>query len=190
VAEHRLKPRLSLSGAAPRVDLFDGLSITENGDRALASLAGRRGRADDLDRACKDLFGVALPGPGRAASGQTYTVTWTGPEQWFVEAPFATHEDIARILKDKLRDAASVTEQTDGWVRFDVIGPRACDVFERLCALNVRRMQTGDTSRTLIEHLGCLVICRKQSLEFSVLGLRSAADSLHHAMVTAAKGTI
>ncbi len=190
MVEHRLKPLLPFGAATPRVDRFDGLTIAENADMALASLAGRRGRADDLDRACRDLFGVTMPGPGRSASGQTFTVIWTGPEQWFVEAPFATHEDIARILKDKLQDAASVTEQTDGWVRFDVTGARACDVFERLCALNVRQMQAGDASRTLIEHLGCLVICRGQSQQFSVLGPRSAARSLHHALTTAAMSAI
>ena len=185
-----LEPLLPLGAAIANVDRFEGLTITENANTALASLAGRRGRVADLNRACKDLFGVALPGPGRVASGQPYTVIWTGPEQWFVEAPFASHDDIARLLKDKLQDAASVTEQTDGWVRFEVTGARACDVFERLCALNVRRMQTGDASRTLIEHLGCLVICRRQSQEFSVLGPRSAARSLHHAIVTAAKSAI
>jgi sarcosine oxidase, subunit gamma len=190
VVEHRLKPLLPLGGAAPRVDRYDGLTISENADVALASLAGRRGQADNLDRACKDLFGTALPGPGCSASGQLYTVIWIGPEQWFVEAPFATHEDIARILKTVVKDAASVTEQTDGWARFDVAGPRACDVLERLCALNVRGMQTDDASRTLIEHLGCLVICRKQSLEFSVLGPGSAARSLHHAIVTVAQSAI
>lgn len=190
MVEHRLKPVLPLGGTTARIDTFDGLTIVENADFALASLAGRHGRAADLDRACKELFAAALPGPGHAASGQTFTVFWTGPEQWFVEAPFATHEDIARILKAAVQDAGSVTEQTDGWVRFDVTGPRTCDVFERLCALDVRRMQTGDASRTLIEHLGCLVICRSQRHVFSVLGPRSAARSLHHALATAARSAI
>jgi sarcosine oxidase, subunit gamma len=190
VADLRLKSLLPLGTVTPRVDRFDGLTMSENSDVALASLAGRRCQADNLDRACKDLFGAALPGPGSSSTGQTYTVIWTGPEQWFVEAPFATHENIAGILKDALQDAASVTEQTDGWARFDVAGPRACDVLERLCALNVRGMQKGHASRTLIEHLGCLVICRKQSLEFSVLGPRSTARALHHAIVTAAKSAI
>ncbi len=190
MVEHQLKSLLPLSTATPRVERFDGLCIVETAGLALASLAGRRGRTDELDRACWSLFGVAMPAPGRVASGPLYSVIWTGPEQWFVEAPLATHEDIARILKDKIRDAGSVTEQTDGWARFELTGPRACDVLERLCALNVRRMQTGDASRTLIDHLGCLVICRSQSQQFSVLGLRSAARSLHHALVTAAASAI
>jgi len=190
VADHRLKPLLPLGGDAPRVDTFDGFVLSENAGLALASLACRHGRAADFASATQALFGIAMPGPGRYVSAPPYGLIWTGPEQWFVEAPFASHEDIARILKDGLRDTASVTQQTDGWARFDVEGVRIADVFERLCALDMRRMQTGEATRTLIEHLGCLVICREAVRRFSVLGPRSAARSLHHALVSAATSAI
>jgi len=42
---------------------------------------------------------------------------------WFVEAPFDTHELIADLLRAALGDAASITEQTDAWVAFDLAAP-------------------------------------------------------------------
>jgi len=186
VSEPRLKPQLPLGGANPRVETFAGLTITERADVALASIACRRDRGAEFNSAAEALFGFALPGPGRIAASTPYAAIWTGPEQWFVEAPMATHEDIARMLKDKLGDAASVTELTDGWARFEVEGARLAGVFERLCEVDLRLMQAGQARHTVIEHLGCLVMCRVALTAITVLGPRSAARSLRHAMAAAA----
>ena len=188
--EHRLQPLLPLAGKSPRADTFDGLAITESANLAMASLTCRLGRSEDFARTALAVFGMAMPRPGLVKAQPPFAAIWIGPDQWLIEAPFDTHEDIARIVKDKMGGTASVTEQTDGWARFEVEGPRAADVFERLCALDIRSMQTGAASRTLVEHLGCLVVCREAGQRFSVLGPRSAAGSLHHALVTAAQSAI
>lgn len=189
-AAHRLKTLPPLGGNQPRIEDISGLRIAEVVDSALASLSCRRGRDAEFAALAERVFGFALPGPARAVAGVPYGAVWTGPEQWFIEAPFASHEDIARLLKGAFRDLASITEQTDGWVRFDVMGTHALDVFERLCSLDVRGMEENSASRTLIEHLGCIVICRKAAVEFSVLGPRSAAASLHHALIAAARSAL
>ena len=57
----------------------------------------------------------------------------------------------------------------------------------RLCPLPVRRMKTGAASRSIIEHMGSLVICRAEGRHFSVIAPRSFAGSLHHALMAAAR---
>jgi sarcosine oxidase subunit gamma len=187
VPEHRLTPITPLAGLAPRIDDLAGLRIAENPDLALASVACRLRREADFAVATQRFFGFALPQPGRVAGEAPWTAVWTGADQWFVEAPFETHEDVARILKEGLGDTASVTEQTDGWARFDVEGPNAPATFERLCAIDIHAMAADTASRTLIEHLGCIVICREARTRYSVLGPRSSAASLHHALLAAAR---
>ncbi len=188
--EHRLKPIPPLAGNTPRTDLFAGLTVTENPDLALASIACRLGQEIAFSAVAKKAFGFALPGPGLVTGMGDYTAFWTGPDQWMVEAAFASHEDIAAILKAALKSMASVTEQTDGWARFDVQGSAAPTVFERLCNLDTRAMENGSATRTSIDHLGCFVICRKRGEDFSVLGPRSSAGSLHHAITTAATSVL
>ncbi|MCU9850272.1 sarcosine oxidase subunit gamma [Defluviimonas sp. WL0024] len=188
--DHSLAPLLPLGGATPRRDTFAGLTITENPDVAIASVACRMGRDADLAKAAAALFGTALPVPGQMVAKGDWALFWTGPGQWMATAPFATHEDISRIVKAGLGDTASVTEQTDAWVRFDIDGARAPDMFERLCILDTRRMAAGSANRTMIEHLGTFVLCHRAGEAFSVLGPRSAAASLHHALVAAAKSAI
>ena len=178
--DHRLKSLAPLGNSAPQTDTVGPITIAENTSIALASLATRKGRDADVATATQAL-NITLPGPGRA----TDTAMWLAPDQWMIEAPFNTHEDIAAHLKLAFKDAASIAEQTDAWVRFDLRGADLHALFERLCNLDTRAMQPGHATRTVIEHLGCYVICRNTG--FTLLGPRSSAKSLHHAVMTAAK---
>lgn len=171
----------------PRTDTIGALTISEVTDMALASVTCRKEQADRFAAEAAALFGIDLPEPGHWAAGKVYGLIWTGPEQWFAEAPFASHEDIAALVKAGLGDTASVTEQTDGWVRFDVQGNTVVDLMERLCPVPSRRMQTGTATRTIVEHMGCIVVCRETARRFSLLAPRSFAGSLHHALCAAAK---
>ncbi|WP_417588075.1 sarcosine oxidase subunit gamma [Pararhodobacter oceanensis] len=183
---HDLTPITALSGTAPRIDRFGGLEIRECPDWALASVAARLGQGEALLAAAQAGFGLDLPQVGKSTASGALTAFWTGPEQWFFEAPFASHEDLAAQLVAAFGQTASVTEQSDGWVRFDLEGSGCHRVLERLCNADTPSMVAGDVTRTRLEHLGCFLICRVAGGHFSVLGPRSAAGSLHHALVTMA----
>ena len=180
-----LKPLTPLGHALPETRTIGAVTITETIDTALASLASRLGREPEVAAAAA-AAGIPLPGPGAARSGTPCGSFWLGPDQWMIEAPFASHEDILAHLRPIFGEAASLTEQTDAWARFDLTAPDLPALFERLCPLDMRSMAAGAATRTVIEHLGCYVIRRAPDY-ISVLGPRSAAASLHHALITAAK---
>ncbi len=160
------------------------LTITERTDIALASVAARKGRVADVVAAAQSA-GVPLPGPVTYQAGAPYSGFWVAPEMWFVEAPFATHELIADLLKSALGDAASVTEQTDAWVAFDLAADDLAPVLERLCNVDVRAVPDGHATRTVMEHLGVYLIKQGRGAA-RVYGPRSSAQSLLHAIETAA----
>ncbi len=183
---HDLQQVTALGGSQARVDKFDHITITENDGLALASVAARLGREKNCHTVLKKLLG-GVPGPGRAQLHDPEAGFWMGPDQWMIGAPRQTHELLAEMLKDLLGDAASVTEQTGAWVTFDVTGPAMADVCERLCAVPIRQMTAGDAQRTVIHQLGCFVLRRTSSDHIRILGPRASADTLHHAIQTAAK---
>lgn len=187
---HSLTAITALGETSTHIDTFDGLTIAECPDWSLASLATRNGMEKKLATAASKFLGTALPAAAQCARGGSFTVFWTGPEQWMIEAPHDSHDDLAAQVKAAVTDSGSVTEQTDGWVRFDLEGPRCADVLERLCNANSRKMPSDSVTRTRLEHLGCFLICRTANTHFSVIGPRSSARSLHHALVTAAKSAI
>lgn len=186
---HSLKAITALGGHEAQVDVIHGLTISECPDWALASVAARTGQEKPLAAAFKKSMGTALPKPAKSTGKDSITTFWTGPNQYFVEAPIAGNELLAGKLAKALKQTASVTEQTDGWVRFDMQGAGCSDVFERLCILDTRAMAKGTVSRTSLEHSGCFILCRTHAY-FSVYGPRSTAASIHHALVTAAKSAL
>lgn len=186
---HSLKAITALGGNQAQVDVIHGLTISECPDWAIASVAARKGMEKPLATAFKKAFSIALPTPVKSNSKDSVTVFWTGPNQYFVEAPIADNEGLAERLAAALKQTASVTDQTDGWVRFDVQGTGPSDVFERLCILDTRALETGAVSRTALEHTGCFILCRARD-HFSVYGPRSTAASIHHALVAAAKSAL
>ena len=185
MADHRLKPITPLGHATPHSVTLGPVTITEVTDTALASLAIRHGEG----KAVADIAetaGIPLPSPGKAAKAGTYAAFWLSPEMWMIEAPFATHEDVVAILKPHFGETASLTEQTDAWARFDVTGADLPWMFERLCTFDLRAHGPGSATRTVIEHLGCYVVIRAEG-HLSVIGPRSSAASLFHALETAAR---
>lgn len=186
---HNLKPITALGGAEPRVDAFDHVAITENDGLALASVAARLGQEAVCQGALENLLGD-VPGPGRAVLHDPEAGFWMGPDQWMIGAPRETHELLADDLKARMGNAASVTEQSGAWVCFDVVGPAMPDLCERICAVPIRRMVAGEAQRTVIHQLGCFVLRRQNDDHIRILGPRTSAQPLHHALVTAAHSVV
>ncbi|WP_027236174.1 sarcosine oxidase subunit gamma [Leisingera caerulea] len=187
---HGLKAISPLGGHEPRADTFTGLLIREVTDRALASLAIRQGQAEAVNAAAASYLGGPLPEPASWSAAGEFAAWWMGPDLWMVSAPHDSHELLAADLKQAVGEAGSVVEQTDGWCCFGLEGVRCFDVLERLCNANVRAGKAGDATRTSMEHLGVFLLCHEPGQRYSIIGPRSSAASLHHALVAAAKSVI
>lgn len=179
---HALTP---LGHRVPQVHETGPFRIAERFDVALASLAIRAGREAEM-RAAAKTAGVPLPDPARARPGDPFGAFWVAPGMWFVEASFVTHEDIVAALKPAFGSSASVTEQTDAWVRFDLTSSDLAPWLERLSNVDWPAAPDGFATRTVIEHLGCYLI-RRSADEATLYGPRSSARSLLHALDVAAK---
>ncbi len=184
---HKLKAITALGASEPKVSTIGDMTLTEVTDRALASVSMRLGQDAEFAKRAKDTLGIELPLPGVAEVGSPYSAFWIGPDSWMIDASYASNQAIAADLKSALQDTASVVEQTDGWCRFDVTGTSACDLFERLCNVDIRTMQAQKATRCAIHHIGCYLWCIEAGTRFAVLGPRSSAGSLYHALEEAAQ---
>lgn len=183
-----LKAMTALGAQGAAVVELGPLRISERTDIAVASLAARKGRMADL-AAKAQAAGLPLPGPAQSVAGSPYSAFWTAPEMWFVEAPYATHELIADMLRAALGDGASITEQTDAWVIFDLAALDLAPVLERLCNVDFRTVPDGYATRTMMEHLGVYLIKHGPG-SVRLYGPRSSAESLLHAIETAAHSVL
>ncbi|MCC5958592.1 MAG: sarcosine oxidase subunit gamma [Rhodobacteraceae bacterium] len=185
---HDLAPLTALGSSAPQRDTIGPVTITENPDRALASVAARLGQDAACTKALASVLGTSAPDVAQCVQGPALGAFWMAQHCWIVDGPYDLDDpqtDLAARLKAELGDMASVTDQSGAWVRFDVHGDGLGALFERLCNLDMARMTDGTARRTMIDHLGCFVLSHRGGN--TVYGPRSSAQSLHHALITAAR---
>ena len=182
-----LTPTTALGGTILFDETIGSNRIREVSDAAMASLAMLKGQGAAFKKAAASRLGE-LPVPGNAAShgtshggGANHTSSiWMGPDQYLVEGIDAA------TLAATFGASAAITDQSNAWVRFDVTGGDVVAILERLSGADTRRMQAGSATRTAIHHMHCVIVCRAGGTDFTILGPRSAAASLHHALVAAA----
>lgn len=178
-----LTPITALGAATPRTTTFGALTLRENPGLALASLALRRGAVTPAP------LGLALPGPGRWAAGRDVDAFWTGSGQWMVSAEGRAEEDFAAVLK-AAAPGCSVTEQTDGFVAIEIASDRGgapiVALMAKLVNLDAAAFGPGNATRTGLEHMSVFVL-RRAGDSLTILGMRSLAGSLWHAIARAAQ---
>ncbi|WOI33208.1 sarcosine oxidase subunit gamma [Tritonibacter scottomollicae] len=180
----RLSARTAFGATTARLDSLGPWTLTERPDRALASVAARAADPQQVaDRLASRVGGaIAL---GQLAQGEDHDIFGTAQNQWFVMADHTQQEDLARQLKTELGDMASVTEQNDGWVVFNLSGAGVCRVLERLVMADLAQMPDDSAQRLLLEHMNVVLLCRQHDQSYDILVARSFALSLHHAVTTA-----
>ena len=163
-------------------------TISEVNAYALASYSLRKGSEKDPKEKLEQFIGSSLPDVMNSNFGKISSF-WIGPSQWLIEAPIEIHEDLASELSEVSVGKASVTEQTDAWCRFDLKGSELATPLSLLCNADVPSFKGGEVTRCQMDHLGCFLICRDIK-NITILGPRSAAESLYHAIVTAFKAAV
>lgn len=178
-----LIPLCALAGPTPRIERYGAVTIEETPSLALASLALRRGAARPAP------FGLALPGPGGWVQSGDVAASWLGPDQWLVEGEGRANEDFSGALA-AAAPGCSVTEQTDGWVAFEIVSSEGAapllKLLARLVNIDPSRLAPSMAARTGLEHMNVLVIRRAED-RLAVLGMRSMAESLSHALAKTAR---
>lgn len=178
-----LVPITALGGSAQRVETFGVLTLRENASLGLASLALRTGQAVPAP------FGLTLPGVGGAAFSGPIGAFWTGRDQWMIMAENKAETDFAASLKAEVPQA-SVTEQTDGWVAFDISARDGAGSVEaamrKLINIDPKALGPGRATRTGLEHMSVFVI-RSAVDRCTFVGMRSYAEALWHALGVAAR---
>lgn len=176
-----LTPITALGGQTARAETFAALRIAEQTDLALASLTLRAGQIAPAP------FGMTLPDVGGWTAQDGLAAFWTAPGQWMIEAEGRAAEDFAAALKTEA-PKCSITEQTDGWVTFEITADHPATLealMQKLVNLDPSHLSCGHAVRTGLEHMSVYLIRRSETC-LAVMGMRTLADSLWHALATAA----
>jgi sarcosine oxidase subunit gamma len=153
---------------------------------AIVSIALPLGGETAAKSAIKSAYGSDLPVPGKSvvtAKGDARLLR-LAPDLAFV---IFTHAgaDAVDIVAAKLKGTAYLTDQTDVWCALELRGPMARPALERICPVDLHpdSFALHDGARTIMEHLGT-VILRTDTDTYLLLSGASSADSFLHAVET------
>jgi sarcosine oxidase subunit gamma len=174
-----LTARAPLGGA----DLSLGENrIVERDDLALVSIATPLGGEAALAKAMQAGWGLTLPEPTLSTTSGEVRALRTAPDQMLLILPQNT-ADAERRVQARLEGAGYTTDQTDVWVVLEISGPQTLAALERLCPLDTARMAEGGFARTVMEHMGAMIL-RLGPKRFLLLSASSSAASFGHAVQT------
>ncbi len=171
---------------------FGGAKLAEIADHALVSIATPNGGEKKLAAAIKKSYGCALPRPGQSTLAKDGDTRLLGLQRDQMFAFFAHDGDQAlAAVANKLGDAGYYTDQSDSWVMLRLSGELSWTALERICPLDLHPdvFAVGDVARTMMEHIGA-VILRDGKTDFVLMSARSSARSFLHAVETSIRNIL
>jgi sarcosine oxidase subunit gamma len=128
--------------------------------REIVQVLVRRDRSEDLAAALRRDFALALPGPGRAATGGNgVTAIWIQEGGWYLHASRTGEAALAARVAASCAGLATIDDQSHGRTMLRVSGPRAREILSRGCRLDLhpRAFGPGRATTTMLGHIACLV---------------------------------
>ena len=183
MADRGLRARAPLAGIARgrfgATTPKPGLLIEERNDLALATVAVRRGKEQDLKIAVGVAYGIDLPDGPRVVAKDGVSFAGIGVGQWFATAEPRETEFVPQ-LRRRLANLASVADQSDGRVVLRLRGDRVREVLAKgvRVDLHPRNFKTGDVASTLVAHIGVQIEQLDDQPTFQLMAFRSLAGSL------------
>ena len=186
------KPDFTLTASSPldgHSTIVDGASLFEVFPRSIVSVSPFNGNEEEFNTAIDKLFSSAHPSATKAfeLTGKNACVLLpSSHRQWFicfddeVPDPVATASCLLGRMASK---QVAMTDQSDAWVTLSLTGPLVCLTLERICAIDcsLPAMPIGTTARTMIEHLGAIILRRPDDNNgnpcFWLMSARSSAVS-------------
>ena len=156
--------------------------IVERDDLALVSVAVPLGDDEALEQALKDGWNLDRPEPTQTTTSGETTAISIAADQLMLVFPHST-PDANKVVQEKLNGAGYTTDQTDNWVVLEVSGKATLAALERLCPLNLDldAFPIGASGRTVMEHMGALIV-RTGEDSFFLMSASSSAASFAHAV--------
>lgn len=170
-------PEITLTATPPNCGelpvTHGAMTLTLADPGPLTLIAPHRGQTDAVAQAVTRALGLGLPPTGRMAQGDGITLQWFGRGQYLVSGASGLS-----------LSGAAMTDQSDGWVAFDLTGPALMPVLSRLIPIAPDQMPVGAALRTDL-HGMMIAMTRPAPNGVRIMGFRSMARSLRDTITEA-----
>ncbi|MDC1383566.1 hypothetical protein N8500_08785 [Candidatus Puniceispirillum sp.] len=182
--------------------ILDGTSLVEITNLSMVSVTPSASHEEEFKAAIFKLFvgdqlNAVTAHEGRGEKNYLFLPSAHG--QWFLcfyNDGVDPIDAANSLLGKKLSNQLSITDQSDAWLVLALTGPLVRRTLERICPIDcsASAMPVGTTARTMIEHLGAIIVRRPDDNDanpcFWLLSARSSASSFLHALIASPPFTI
>ncbi|MFD2207025.1 sarcosine oxidase subunit gamma [Kiloniella antarctica] len=167
---------------------FNGLSIFEVTGRSIVSIATPLGGEPNLNKILAKTYKTNLPKVGQSLMSSLDNAVFMGmaQDQFLVLFDHCDDKPL-EVVSKHLNDSAYLTDQSDSYVMLRVSGLNSRLVLERICPIDLAptAFPEGSVARTIMEHLGAVIVHEKKDT-FLLMSARSSAKSFLEAVETSA----
>jgi sarcosine oxidase subunit gamma len=169
--------RLGRYGA--RGDSPPGVVLSERSGLAIAHVAARKGKAQEVSQCLAGLAGTVPADAPACVMGEGMAVVGCAPGQWFMYVEGSDRSARTARLTEALGASASIIDHASGKVVIRMTGPRSRDVLMKGCAIDLdpRVFGPGSAAVTEIAHIGCQLWQVDDKPTFDLVVNRSIAKS-------------
>jgi heterotetrameric sarcosine oxidase gamma subunit len=187
----------NLSASSPlngHSTIIDGASLVEITTQSIVSISPFTGSETIFNIAISKIFEGGIPSATKALErkGKKECVLLPSSHgQWFFcfDNDTANPLDTVRsLIGKKASNRVAITDQSDAWVILALTGSLVYRTLERICAIDCSpwAMPVGTTARTMIGHLGAIILRRTNNNDgspcFWLMSARSSAASFLQAI--------
>jgi sarcosine oxidase subunit gamma len=102
-----------------------GVRLSIRHPLSIATIITRRDQGMSLSALLENGYGVPAPAPGKMEIGKSIVLQWCGAEQYYALAENRLEGSLYAELKDALKGAASVSDQSHGRTIIGISGSKA-----------------------------------------------------------------
>jgi heterotetrameric sarcosine oxidase gamma subunit len=164
-----------------------GVTAQMRQNLGIAKILVRKDAATALAQQFQTHFNCALPTSPRRTCGNDIAVMGIGPGNWLAISENGGN-DFASSLKPVLGPFAAISDQSDAYCVFRLMGPHLRAALRKLVPIDIhgRAFKVGDVAETIAGHVGILFWRLEDtagSPVFDIAVARSFSAGLRHALV-------
>ena len=142
----------------------DDLKLNLNNNMSLYSINQNYNQRKKFNSTFKSFFSFSPPIISHFEKNEKALVFWVRKNSYFVLGKLDFEN-----FNNTFKNVSSITDQTGGWVYFNLRGKLTKFLFERLLSEDLDRFTSNRVIRTSINKINCFVFCNVQFLNYKII---------------------
>ena len=175
---HKDTPIYPIVYSSENVVAKNGLKLKLDNTKKIFSLNQNVGQSKKFNSAFKGFFLNAPPPVSNFQENKKTLVCWIRKNSYFVMGDI----DI-KSFSSSFNSIASITNQTGGWISFDLSGKYSQSIFEKLVTFDIDSFNEGEVTRTSINKINCFVLCKRKNSNYIIVCPISFMESMKKRLI-------